>query len=352
MRMATPAAGSPVAQPTTLSGAAGQVAPRRRAPLIAGVAIGAIAIGGIVVAVLATGHKDTKPEPAPPVAASVTLPVSKPVEAAPIAPVAPVAPAKVALQFDADVPGARVVFRRRVTPTPLAIEIAPIDVVELVEVSAPSHKTERYWLTFDRPTHLRAHLVRGSGIEEATEEQTLVALGEAAAPPPPAVVAAAPTAEPVPVPPRPTPRKIGKAVADEPAKVAVVEAPAPAPTPAPEPAPAPAPVPAPVAPPAPSRNVSTAELRNLLASKTAVEVPSIVETQMKRDDKKTAAATVKVCLGPTGEVTATSLLKSSGYPAYDERAVAAIRGWHYKPYLVDGHGVAVCSAVTESLALK
>ena len=44
--------------------------------------------------------------------------------------------------------------------------------------SAPGYKTVRYWLTFDRETHLMAHLDRGTGQIEATEEQTLVALGE------------------------------------------------------------------------------------------------------------------------------------------------------------------------------
>jgi hypothetical protein len=56
------------------------------------------------------------------------------------------------------------------------------DVVELVEVSATGYKTVRYWLTFDRETHLHAHLEKGTGSVEATEEQTLVALGELASP--------------------------------------------------------------------------------------------------------------------------------------------------------------------------
>ena len=39
------------------------------------------------------------------------------------------------------------------------MEINSTDVVELVEFSAPGYKTTRYWLTFDRPTYLTAHLV-------------------------------------------------------------------------------------------------------------------------------------------------------------------------------------------------
>jgi hypothetical protein len=82
------------------------------------------------------------------------------------------------IQLDADAPNARVVFRRHVTPAPVATEVTPSNAIELVEVSAPGHKTMRYWVTFDRPTHLKAHLVKGTGMEEATQEQTLAALGE------------------------------------------------------------------------------------------------------------------------------------------------------------------------------
>ena len=88
-------------------------------------------------------------------------------------------PQKIDVDLEANVPGARVTFRRHLTQAPEHEEVAPIDVVELVEFSAPGYKTERYWITFDRPTHLKAHLVKGTGIEEASEEATLVALGEA-----------------------------------------------------------------------------------------------------------------------------------------------------------------------------
>ncbi len=84
----------------------------------------------------------------------------------------------VAVDLTADVANAHVTFRRRVAAAPVALELEPSHVVELVEVSAPGYKTSRYWLTFDHPMHLRAHLVKGRGLVEASEEQTLVALGE------------------------------------------------------------------------------------------------------------------------------------------------------------------------------
>jgi serine/threonine protein kinase len=108
---------------------------------------------------------------------------------APVLPAAATQPApkettvsKIAVALDANAPNARVTFRRRISAAPTTMQITPSDIVELVEVSAPGYKTVRYWLTFDRPTTLRAKLTKGNGMEEATEEATLIALGELAAP--------------------------------------------------------------------------------------------------------------------------------------------------------------------------
>ncbi len=125
-----------------------------------------------------------------------------PVQPAPLPAAATPAPretqaTKIQVDLQANVPNARVTFRRRVSAAPASMQIAASDIVELVEVSAPGYKTMRYWLTFDRPTRLSAQLVKGSGLEEASEEATLVALGEVAAPTVAAAVPTAPKAEPV-----------------------------------------------------------------------------------------------------------------------------------------------------------
>ncbi len=121
-----------------------------------------------------------------------------PPPAAPTAPAAATQPAasKIAVKIDANVPDARVTFRRRLSAAPATLEIAASDIIELVEVSAPGHKTVRYWLTFDRTTSLTATLTKGTGLVEATEEQTLVALGEVSAPTTVAAVAPPEVAKP------------------------------------------------------------------------------------------------------------------------------------------------------------
>lgn len=54
---------------------------------------------------------------------------------------------------------------------------------------------------------------------------------------------------------------------------------------------------------------------------------------------------IKVCVSSTGGVTIVSVLKASGFPAYDEKLRATIKTWRYRPFLVDGAAVPVCSIV-------
>lgn len=82
----------------------------------------------------------------------------------------------IAVQFEADAPKARVLLRHRTSPIPTELEITPGNVEELVEISAPNRKTVRYWLTFDRPIRVRAHLVKGTGLVDATLAETQTAI--------------------------------------------------------------------------------------------------------------------------------------------------------------------------------
>jgi tRNA A-37 threonylcarbamoyl transferase component Bud32 len=166
----------------------------------AGVVFGAI---GLIAAMRGGSHEQV---------AQVQPTLQQPMPAAAVP--APREAQKVPVELEADVAGAKVTFRRRVAIAPESITISPTDVVELVEVSAPGYKTQRFWLTFDRPTHLRAHLTRGSGIAEASEEDTLIALGEIAAPKQtaPMITSVAPKATTAP----PAPVTVAKAAAIEP----------------------------------------------------------------------------------------------------------------------------------------
>ncbi len=163
--------------------------PASRKPWVMyGMAAAGLLVGGIGIAMAMRGGNEAPAK----VAAAEPAPAPLPAAATTPAPKETAAPAKVAVELNANVPNARVTFRRRVAAAPSTMQITPSDIVELVEISAPGYKTVRYWLTFDRPTTLNAKLVKGSGLHEASEEATLVALGEVAAPSQPAVAAAAP----------------------------------------------------------------------------------------------------------------------------------------------------------------
>jgi TonB family protein len=58
------------------------------------------------------------------------------------------------------------------------------------------------------------------------------------------------------------------------------------------------------------------------------------------------SATVELCVDPAGKVSKVRLVKSSGYPGYDEKIVAEMKSWEYQPVEVYGKAVPVCSVVT------
>ena len=360
---------------------------RPPAPAKRPVALYAIAGGGVIVGALGLmlALKGGDKAAAPP------APAPAPAPAAAIPPPAPKVVSKVAVVLSADAPNAHVVFRRRVTPAPMHTELDPTTIVELVEIDAPGYKTQSYWLTLDRPTHLVAHMTKGNGAIEASEQETLVALGEAA--PQSEVAAAAPAAAPdraayveartVPPKARSTPddrpalapRKIGRATdvnvsVDTPAEptkrgatdvahietAAVPEPPAPA---VPEPPAPPVATPPPAAPPPvvakvePARTVSPVVMKKLRqGGEMHPEVPHLVVQQMVREEHKRVTAVVKVCIGASGDVTSATTLKSSGYSGYDDSLVAAMRASHFQPYVADGNAVPACSALSYAYAIN
>ncbi|HEY6178745.1 MAG TPA: energy transducer TonB, partial [Kofleriaceae bacterium] len=53
----------------------------------------------------------------------------------------------------------------------------------------------------------------------------------------------------------------------------------------------------------------------------------------------------KVCVTAEGTIATVSQLKSSGFPAYDEKIQNTIRReWRYRPYMVNGKATPVCTA--------
>lgn len=71
-----------------------------------------------------------------------------------------------------------------------------------------------------------------------------------------------------------------------------------------------------------------------------------VKLQIKREGKTRVVTTVKMCLSSGGVVNKLTMLKSSGYPTYDQAIKATMRSWRYRPFMVNGKPVPVCTSVT------
>ena len=57
-------------------------------------------------------------------------------------------------------------------------------------------------------------------------------------------------------------------------------------------------------------------------------------------------AVVEMCLSKKGHVRRLRIVKSTEYPAYDRKIRREMNQWNYRPYLLDGKPVAVCTMVT------
>ena len=111
----------------------------------------------------------------------------------------------------------------------------------------------------------------------------------------------------------------------------------------------PAPPEPPKPPPAPPKQavVQPQILKGLRTrGETAIHPPRDVYQQMARDRDYKTSGILKVCITATGAISSVSVLKSTGYAAYDAALVDGARGWSYRPYTADGVPVPVCSSVT------
>ena len=106
-------------------------------------------------------------------------------------------------------------------------------------------------------------------------------------------------------------------------------------------------------PPPPIHNVTPQILKGLrLSGVTVIHPPREVFDQMYRGGDLQTSAAIKLCLSIDGSVSSIDLKKSTKYGAYDDVIVAAVRGWRYKPYTVNGRPVPACGMVTFVYQMK
>ena len=83
-----------------------------------------------------------------------------------------------------------------------------------------------------------------------------------------------------------------------------------------------------------------------IAGTKLIQPDDVTKLQIQQSGKDRIVGSYKLCLSVSGVPSAIAMLKSTGFPAYDAKIQAEMRNWRYKPYMVNGRAVPVCTAVT------
>lgn len=107
------------------------------------------------------------------------------------------------------------------------------------------------------------------------------------------------------------------------------------------------PPPPPPPPPAPPQNVSPTMLEaQRIAGSKEIRPDDATKAKIVQSGKSRLIGSFKLCVDVHGEIASISVLKSTGFPGYDATLDEGMRDWRYKPFMVNGRAVPVCTAVT------
>ena len=70
-----------------------------------------------------------------------------------------------------------------------------------------------------------------------------------------------------------------------------------------------------------------------------------VRMQIYRDGQDRLLGIFKMCIDKTGRISSVKVLKSIGYPAYDDELIGAMKKWRYLPYRAGKEPVPVCTKI-------
>ena len=98
---------------------------------------------------------------------------------------------------------------------------------------------------------------------------------------------------------------------------------------------------------APPQNVPPTLLEGQrIAGERNIVPDDVTKVEIQRSGKTKVIGSYKLCIDPNGTVTNVAQLKSTGFTAYDQKIKTAMQGWRYRPYMVNGKQVSVCTAIT------
>jgi outer membrane biosynthesis protein TonB len=108
------------------------------------------------------------------------------------------------------------------------------------------------------------------------------------------------------------------------------------------------PVPAPSATAAGPTNVAVTALDgNRSAGNKEIAPDGATRTEMSRAGVEKVTGRFKLCVTAEGTIGSVTLMKSTGFPNYDDRIQSTIRNqWRFKPFVISGKSTAVCSVVS------
>jgi hypothetical protein len=110
---------------------------------------------------------------------------------------------------------------------------------------------------------------------------------------------------------------------------------------------APPPPPPPPPPPAPPHIVPPLLLEgNRIAGNKVIIPDDATKTKIADAHRDKIVGSFRLCVDVRGEVASITMLKSTGFSAYDQLIQTQMRLWKYTPYQVNGKAVPVCTAIT------
>lgn len=101
-------------------------------------------------------------------------------------------------------------------------------------------------------------------------------------------------------------------------------------------------------PPAPPQIIAPNALeQQRIAGEKQIHPDDVTKTEIQRSGKDKVVGGFKVCITAGGDIANVTQVKSTGFPAYDNKILSTIkREWRYRPFNVNGKNVPVCTAVT------
>jgi periplasmic protein TonB len=114
--------------------------------------------------------------------------------------------------------------------------------------------------------------------------------------------------------------------------------------------PGPATPPPPPPPPPPEEKPTVVPISVVEAGRVSgnpdIQPPASVTREMRDKGQQKLIVAVKLCLNSQGTPTSVQFARRSGFPEYDDLIESEMLKWRYRPTMVNGKAVAVCTAVT------